>query len=92
MPWDGRRKAGLPPDWSKIRLRVLKRDDYRCRWPLPYNDEECGQEAHEVDHRVDRHDHRDDSLWSLCQYHHQRKTQREAAEGRAKAAARRRRT
>ncbi len=73
-----RRVYDLPNDWFKIRLRILKRDNYTCCTVG------CSSEANQVDH-VDRArgwDHGDANLQSLCSYHHNIKTSREANEER----------
>lgn len=76
-------------EWARRRRAVLARDRV-CQWPLPSGRGVCGAPATEVDHRVDRSSHRVEDLQGLCSRHHARKTQKEAAQGRAEAAARRR--
>jgi 5-methylcytosine-specific restriction enzyme A len=65
--WAGTRRAELPPDWERIRRRVLQRDPV-CRM--------CGsRDSTEVDHcGTDRLDHRDESLRGLCTPCHRRRT------------------
>lgn len=41
--WDrSKRKASLPANWQRLRLRILKRDGHRCYL--------CGASANRVDH------------------------------------------
>ena len=70
----------LPPDWSRIRRRILDRDPI-CR--------ACAaRPSTQVDHIADPDDHTDANLQGLCAGCHQAKTQAEAARGRAAARAR----
>jgi len=73
------RRSRLPADWSTRRIRVLRRDAYKCR---ARNEDEslCLAPARDVDHieRGDDHDYA--NLQALCVWHHARKT---AAEGAA---------
>lgn len=80
MPeWQGStRRDRLPADWSSIRKRIGKRDQWLCQWPLDRG--RCLQPARDIDHR-DRGDNHDESnLWALCPAHHGSKTGREGAE------------
>jgi 5-methylcytosine-specific restriction endonuclease McrA len=65
------RHAPLPPDWPKIRARVLARDRYLCRLVLPG----CKRRATEV-HHLDPNDHRDEMLVSACDPCHATETGR----------------
>ncbi|GAA4981328.1 hypothetical protein GCM10023317_05160 [Actinopolymorpha pittospori] len=80
MAWEGStRRARLPDDWPVRRLRVLRRDGYRCQ----VRDELgvlCGEPGNEVDHISPGDDHGYDNLQTICRWHHGRKT---AAEGNA---------
>ena len=60
--WAGStRKARLPRDWHKIRLRILERDGYRCHV--------CGGPgADGVDHVIPGDDHSDANLKAI--HHH----------------------
>lgn len=89
MPWSSSdRKSELPHDWDTVRKRVLDRDGHRCQWPRAgRRDGICGAPATDVDHRVHRDDHRDESLWALCRWHHNRKTQDESTAGKQALAA-----
>ena len=94
--WAGsRRRDELPADWVPVvRPAVLARDGYRCTWLDGYPDggherylagryhthQRCQQPARDVDHVGDRHDHRPESLRSLCGWHHDR---RSSAQGNA---------
>jgi 5-methylcytosine-specific restriction endonuclease McrA len=82
MPSQGRRSAPLPKGWHRIRGRILKRDGRVCQWPLGTGGI-CGEPANQVDHKIGAaqgvDDHSDANLWALCQWHHDRKTGREAS-------------
>jgi nitrite reductase/ring-hydroxylating ferredoxin subunit len=82
MPWDtSDRKSRLPDDWSIRRMRVLRRDAYRCQ----ARDSEgrlCGEWANQCDHVVAGDDHDLDNLQALCQWHHARKSSQEGAAAR----------
>ena len=90
-----RRRERFNPDWQRTRRIILKRDGYRCQWPVKDdsgNVRLCGAPANEVDHKRRDGVHDDDSpdnLWALCHWHHQRKTERESAEARRRKSARR---
>lgn len=74
-PWQGsNRRAELPPDWPRIRQRILRRDPI-CRACM-------AAPSAEVDHIDNPHDHSDANLQGLCAPCHKVKTQREAARGR----------
>ncbi|MFG3715790.1 HNH endonuclease [Micromonospora sp. NPDC047730] len=82
MTWEGSdRRARLPHDWALRRVRVLRRDGYRCRQVFTTG-ERCGAPGSEVDH-VERGDNHDlANLQTLCSYCHARKTAGEAAQAR----------
>lgn len=80
MPWDtSDRLSRLPSNWQTLRVRVLRRDSYRCqaRDSLGIL---CGAPANQVDHIVAGDDHSLDNLQALCRWHHDRKS---SAEGHA---------
>ena len=86
-----RRRDRFNPGWSKRRLEILDRDGHMCQWPVmdPETGERriCGRPARAVDHRRRAEDGRPDddswtNLWSLCDDHHQYKTEQESAEAR----------
>lgn len=80
MAWEGStRKERLPEDWSLRRVRVLRRDGYRCQWRMSTG-APCGELANQVDHVIAGDDHGLDNLQALCRYHHARKS---SAEGNA---------
>lgn len=81
--WRGSdRRERLPANWPTIRKRILKRDNYRCRWRLTTGGR-CNDTATDVDHIERGDDHRDENLQSLCEYHHRIKSGQEGAEARA---------
>jgi 5-methylcytosine-specific restriction endonuclease McrA len=82
MPWDtSDRKSRLPADWSTRRVRVLRRDGYRCqaRDSLGIM---CGDPANQVDHIIAGTNDDYDNLQSLCRWHHARKSSAEGAAAR----------
>lgn len=84
MPWStSDRKERLPKDWARIRLRILRRDGYRCRHQQVPGAPRCGRPANQVDHIIPGDDHRDANLQALCAWHHARKSSREGVEARA---------
>jgi 5-methylcytosine-specific restriction protein A len=82
MGSQGRRSAPLPKGWPRIRARILKRDGWVCQWDVVTGGK-CGEPANQVDHKVNAasgvDNHSDENLWSLCQWHHDQKTGREAS-------------
>lgn len=89
MPgWQGsERREGLPPDWAKLRQRILRRDGHRCTHTDNYG-ARCSDPATDVDHITPGNDHSESNLRSLCDFHHKKKS---GAEGARAAAANRRR-
>lgn len=87
MPWEtSDRRSRLPADWPKRRVRVLRRDGYRCQ----HRDDlgvPCLAPANQVDHVRHGDDHSLDNLQALCRWHHARKS---SAEGNAAQPRRRR--
>lgn len=80
MAWDtSDRKERLPADWTSRRVRVLRRDGYKCQ-ARDSRGVQCGDPANQVDHIEPGDDHDYDNLQSLCRWHHARKS---SAEGRA---------
>lgn len=81
-PWKGStRRDELPGNWKQIRQRVLARDHGLCQWRMS-DGSICAEDANQVDHikAKDTSPERDrlDRLQSLCEWHHLRKTAREA--------------
>ncbi len=76
------RRSRLPSDWPTRRIRVLRRDGYKCQ---ARNEDEslCLAPARDVDHIERGDDHDYGNLQALCVWHHRQKTAREAAEARA---------
>jgi hypothetical protein len=87
--WVGsNRRAELPPEWEPvIRPRILKRDEYRCRWID--NGQRCTQPATDVDHKGDKHDHSDRNLRALCAWHHGKRTSEQGNAARVRVSNRR---
>ncbi|MBC6822333.1 hypothetical protein CRD20_08250 [Corynebacterium sp. LK33] len=73
------RRKRLPPDWRHRRLRVLRRDRWRCQ----LKSFGCLEEATEVDHIVRGDNHSEDNLQAVCSACHKKKTQTEAKEASA---------
>jgi 5-methylcytosine-specific restriction protein A len=87
--WQGStRKAELPPDWAAIRARILARDGRQCT----ERDEgvRCVQAATDVDHIGDKHDHRDENLRALCDWHHKKRSSAQGNAARVRIPERRR--
>ena len=84
--WKSNRRQELPPDWSKIRERVLKRCGYRCEFRSE-SGVRCWGTATDVDHALGKWIHDDNALQGLCSEHHKRKTAEESRD--AKRAKRR---
>lgn len=81
MSSQGRRSTPLPKGWHRIRARILKRDGRVCQWPLGTGGI-CGEAATDVDHIVPAAlggGDEDSNLESLCRWHHNQKTGREAS-------------
>lgn len=83
MAWNtSQRRDELPPDWQLIRIRILRRDGYRCQ-ARDSRGIKCSHPANQVDHITphSRGGTDDDSnLQALCRWHH---AQKSSAEGRA---------
>jgi 5-methylcytosine-specific restriction endonuclease McrA len=84
MAWEtSNRKARLPANWSLIRLRILRRDGYRCQ--AANRDGRAGKclaPANQVDHIIAGDDHDSINLQALCAWHHARKSSNEGIEAR----------
>lgn len=73
-----RRHEPLPRGWYKTRLRILKRDGYRCTWVRQDSTGgRCPEKANQVDHVNPLGGEGDDNLTSLCAYHHKIKSSSE---------------
>lgn len=85
MPWSrdsvSARASRLPADWTARRVRVLRRDGYRCQ-ARDSTGARCGEPANQVDHILPGDDHDLDNLQSLCRWHHARKSSAEGAAAR----------
>jgi 5-methylcytosine-specific restriction protein A len=85
MAWSGSDRASrLPGNWGTIRLRVLRRDGWRCKATLS-DGTRCPEPGTEVDHMQRGDDHSLANLQALCSWHHAKKS---SAEGRAAQAPR----
>lgn len=86
MPWahDSARKAELPSDWQRIRLRVLRKARYLCKHTDDRGVIDCTSPANQVDHIVPGNDHSEANLRALCEAHHKAKSSREGVEAREK--------
>jgi len=83
------RAARLPSDWSTRRVRVLRRDGYRCQ-ARDSTGVLCGQPGNQVDHVQHGDDHSLANLQTLCRWHHARKSSGEGAAARRPRATQRR--
>lgn len=72
------RRDRLPPDWQKIRRRILKRDGFQCQ-SVKADGSLCLEVANEVDHKEAGDDHSDANLEAICTWHHRKKSSREGA-------------
>lgn len=79
---DSDRRSRLPDDWAVRRIRVLRRDGYRCQAAMETRPGLCLEPAKEVDHIVAGDNHELDNLQTLCRWHHAQKTAQEAAAAR----------
>jgi len=78
MAWDSSdRRSRLPSDWARRRLRVLRRDGYRCQ-VRDAAGLKCLERGNEVDHIVAGDDHDYANLQTICRDHHEAKTLAEA--------------
>jgi 5-methylcytosine-specific restriction protein A len=75
------RSTRYPDDWALRRLRVLRRDGYRCQ-ARDSTGAQCGDPANQCDHIVAGDDHSEDNLQALCRWHHARKSSAEGAAAR----------
>lgn len=77
-----RRANPLPPGWPKTRLRILKRDGYRCTWIRQDSvGGRCPEKATDVDHVDPLGGEGDENLRALCGYHHRLKSSSEGGRG-----------
>ncbi len=80
MAWEGsNRKSRLPADWSARRLRVLRRDSYRCQ-QRDARGMKCGAQASDVDHIEHGDNHAESNLQAMCRAHHAAKSALEGVE------------
>jgi 5-methylcytosine-specific restriction enzyme A len=90
MAWDtSTRKSRLPADWSTRRVRVLRRDGYKCQARDSLG-VQCGDPANQVDHIIPNDDDSYENLQSLCRWHHARKSSAEGVAARKPRATQRR--
>lgn len=82
MAWENsNRRHELPHDWQTRRVRVLRRDSYKCQ-ARDSSGIKCGHPANQVDHIERGNNHDEDNLQALCRWHHARKSAAEGAEAR----------
>lgn len=82
MAWDSSdRRSRLPDDWAIRRVRVLRRDAYKCQ-AQDSRGRRCGRPANQVDHIVHGDNHDLSNLQALCYDHHKVKSSSEGAEAR----------
>lgn len=78
--WQGStRRSRLPHDWATRRVRVLRRDGYKCQARNAMGTP-CLAPAGEVDHITPGDDHDLENLQAMCKRCHARKS---SAEGNA---------
>jgi len=75
------RHQPLPRGWYKTRLRILKRDGYRCTHIRYDTNTRCPESANQVDHIDPNGGEADSNLTSLCPYHHKQKSSSEGGRG-----------
>jgi 5-methylcytosine-specific restriction protein A len=81
--WQGSdRKSRLPSNWTELRLRVLRRDGYRCQHRDAPGAPPCGVRGSDVDHKTPGDNHSMSNLQTLCTAHHRAKSSREGVEAR----------
>jgi hypothetical protein len=80
------RKEPLPPNWGQIRAFIITRDP-QCTWGSLQEDMSehgrCPNRSTDVDHTGEPWDHSPQALRGLCQRHHQVRTGRQGAAGKA---------
>lgn len=85
MAWDSTptsaRAERLPSDWTTRRVRVLRRDSYKCQ-ARDATGSKCGAPANQVDHIKHGDDHSYENLQALCRWHHARKSSAEGVAAR----------
>lgn len=89
MAWEtSDRRSRLPDNWHRLVAAVKKRARAtsklgieQCEGRLP-SGKRCPRRGRDVDHIIPNDDHSLKNLRLLCPTHHERKTVREAAEGR----------
>ena len=82
MGWEtSDRKSRLPSDWPVRRVRVLRRDGYRCQ-ARDSMGVKCNAPANQVDHIIPNDDDDYDNLQALCRWHHARKSSHEGVAAR----------
>lgn len=77
------RTQRLPDNWELLRIRVLRRDAYKCQSPhLDGRPGKCLRPANQVDHIQAGDNHDMSNLQSLCRDHHAKKSSAEGAAAR----------
>lgn len=84
MAWAGSDRASrLPSDWKQRVNRVWERDLGVCTWRLP-SGRRCPRKGADVDHIRNDDNHELSNLRLLCRHHHDKKTQWESWQGKAR--------
>ena len=84
MAWDtgtSARAQRLPSNWQTLRIRVLRRDRYKCQAVMSTGNR-CLEPANQCDHIEAGDNHDLDNLEALCRWHHARKSSAEGAAAR----------
>lgn len=76
----GWRVSPLPANWRQLRAAVLLRDGEQCT-AIRRDGARCSSRATDCHHTGDRDVHTMDSLTSLCRWHHDRITAKQAFAG-----------
>jgi 5-methylcytosine-specific restriction endonuclease McrA len=83
MAWQSStRRAELPKNWNRLRMRVLRRDGFLCQEVFSTG-EKCGSVATDVDHIIAGDDHSMGNLRALCAWCHRKKSSSEGGQAAA---------
>ncbi|MFE0103819.1 HNH endonuclease [Streptomyces sp. NPDC059009] len=84
MAWSEKTEHAYPPSWPTVRTAVRRRDCGLCQWVREDTGTPCLEPATDVDHIVPLSQSGPSTVANarmLCDWHHKRKTAREAAAG-----------